>query len=62
MMTWDEFTSQKKYTVNSGYTATDITCPKCGKPIYKRTDIVLASYPPKYEYRCFNCQWSDYAY
>lgn len=40
---------------------TGIECPKCGKMIWKRTDVVLTSYPPKYQYEC-ECGWIGYAY
>lgn len=40
---------------------TDIDCPICGKKIFKRTDIVLASYPAQYQYEC-ECGWVGYAY
>lgn len=39
---------------------TDIDCPECGKKIYRRDDIVLASNPPKYQYEC-DCGWVGYA-
>lgn len=29
-------------------------CPKCGLPLGK-TNIILATYPPEYEYFCINC-------
>lgn len=40
---------------------TNIECPKCGKYIYRRTDIILTSYPPKYQYEC-DCGWVGSAY
>lgn len=40
---------------------TNIECPKCGKYIYRRTDIILTSYPPKYRYEC-DCGWVGSAY
>lgn len=40
---------------------TDIDCPRCGKKIFKRTDIVLTSNPPQYQYEC-ECGWVGYAH
>lgn len=31
---------------------TEINCPKCGKPLWKRVDMILTSNPPKYQYEC----------
>ena len=39
---------------------TDIKCPKCGQPIYMRTDIVLTSYPVQFSYFC-DCGWAGYS-
>ena len=61
-MTWEEFEkiNQKEYyTDESKRKITDIECPKCGKKIYMRTDIILASYPPKCQYEC-DCGWVGY--
>lgn len=59
-MTWEDFIKQTKpKPIEIGKTLTDIECPKCGKYIYKRTDIVLTSYPPKYKYEC-ECGWYGY--
>ena len=57
-MTWDEFKEQKQAFPN--YQITDIDCPRCGKKIYKKTDVVLACYPPKRVYECMDCGWRDY--
>lgn len=40
---------------------TDIECPKCGKYIYRCTDIILTSYPPQYRYEC-DCGWVGSGY
>ena len=40
---------------------TDIECPKCGKKIWRREDIVLTSCPAQYQYEC-ECGWIGYAY
>lgn len=61
-MKWEEFIgSQDNAWMTLGLVKTDIECPKCGKPLYKRTDVVLACYPPKYVYTCLSCNWSGYA-
>ena len=39
----------------------DVECPKCGKKIWRRNDIVLTSYPEQYQYEC-ECGWIGYAY
>ena len=31
---------------------TDIECPECGALLWRRTDIVLTTYPPKSQYEC----------
>ena len=63
MISWEEhklkgpsleiFTNREK---------TEIQCPKCGEPLYKRTDIVLTSYPAQYQYECDKCNWIGYAH
>lgn len=40
---------------------TDIECPNCGKKIYRRTDVVLTTYPPTFRYECIFCHWCGYA-
>lgn len=60
-MKWEDVANQ--YPETSAFTGrekTDIDCPKCGKKMYKRTDIVLTSYPPTYQYEC-ECGWVGYA-
>lgn len=61
-MTWEEFEKMnlKEYYINnSKRKITDIDCPRCGKKIYVRTDIILASYPPQSQYEC-DCGWVGY--
>lgn len=58
-MKWDEF--QKYFPDISNKELTEIECPKCGKHIWRRTDIVLTTYPPQYVYEC-ECGWSGTAY
>ena len=61
-MKWEDV--EKQYSEVFGYTnrqKTDIECPKCGKKIFKRTDIILTSNPPQYMYEC-DCGWVGYAH
>lgn len=61
-MKWEEFKNQ--YPETSCFTnrkQTDIDCPKCGKKIFKRMDIVFRSYPAQYQYEC-ECGWIGYAH
>lgn len=61
-MKWEEI--EKEDPDTSFYTnriKTDIECPKCKKKIFKRTDIILTSYPAQYKYEC-ECGWVGYAY
>lgn len=48
---WEDQNSERKIT--------DIDCPKCGKKIYVRTDVILFSYPSKSQYEC-DCGWVGY--
>ena len=54
---WDEFNPD--ITIQGNLVPTNIKCPKCGELVFKRTDIVLTSYPPKSIYTCKHCGWSD---
>ena len=59
-MTWEDY---KNRTVPEELfvhrVKTDIECPRCRKLIWKRTDIVLTSFPPQYQYEC-DCGWVGY--
>lgn len=60
-MTWEEFIKPKPintYTINRQLT--EIECPKCGKYIYKRLDIVYTSFPPQNRYEC-DCGWVGFS-
>ena len=63
MISWEDF---NKYELPdylfSNKKKTDIVCPKCGAPVYMRTDIVLTSYPAQYQYECEKCNWIGYSY
>ena len=59
-MKWSEFINEPKWIITNTV-PTEIECPKCGKPLYRRTDIVLTSLPPKYQYECLSCDFVGYA-
>lgn len=61
MIEWKDFTEHKELYYPSNREITEIKCPKCGQPLYRRTDIVLTSYPPQYRYECDNCDWTGNA-
>ena len=61
-MEWDSF----KNTMTSEYffpnkVETNIKCPNCGRNLFERTDIVLTSNPPQYQYEC-ECGFVNYAF
>ena len=62
-MKWEEYKKQEtnKFAMfkDGNWIKTKIECPKCGKPVYKNVGLVLASYPPQYQYRCAECGWFD---
>lgn len=60
-MKWEDFKKEKQRVAFNNYAKTSIECPKCGKNIYQRTNVVLASYPPQHSYFCQNCGWSGTA-
>lgn len=37
-------------------------CPKCGGGMCRNEMLVLASYPPKYKYKCNKCGHVEYQY
>lgn len=55
-MTREEYiqNNQSIYVNNDKYSEPKYTC-ECGGNVRKRLDIVLASYPPKYQYECDKC-------
>lgn len=59
-MKWSEIENYIPET-SSNREKTDIECLKCGKYIYRRTDIILTSYPPQYRYE-YDCGWVGSAY
>lgn len=61
-MTWKEFKEREMKEYKSlSKEQTDIKCPNCGKFLWKRTDVVLTSYPPQYQYEC-DCGWIGYGW
>lgn len=60
-MKWDDFVNQKR-EAPSNMEPTDIECPNCDCKIYRRTDMVLTTYPPKYSYVCTSCGWTGTAH
>lgn len=60
-MKWEEYKNRSVPAIHLNRVKTDIDCPKCGKKLYKRTDIVLLSYPPKEAFEC-DCGWAGTAY
>ena len=56
-MTWDEYQNMIFTFEHDNREKTDIECPECGSPLWRRTDIVLTSYPPQYRYECDACGW-----
>lgn len=60
-MKWEDFDKTFEWPEYSNYKQTDIECPKCGKKVKMRTDIVLTSYPPQYQYEC-ECGWVGYSF
>lgn len=60
-MKWEDFYKETDNDVLPTLQLTDIECPKCGKKVFRRTDIILTSFPPQYQYEC-KCGWVGYAY
>lgn len=60
---WEDFMNgiAKLNTNNNFEEPTNIKCPKCGELIFKITNQVYTTYPPKYKYKCKNCKWEGYA-
>ena len=61
-MTWEEFNNVMPLLEihNTDRIQTTIECPRCGKELYKRTDIILPSFPVKYQYEC-DCGYVNYS-
>lgn len=56
MLTKDEYIAKNQSYIcdTSRYSEPKYQC-ECGGNMRKRLDIVLASYPPKYNYECDKC-------
>lgn len=62
MKTWKEYINDDTYEMLRGtYEPVEVECPICKNRLYKRTNVVLATNPPQYEYDCIDCGWSGYA-
>ena len=63
LVSWEDWSRQRTNTINFNYRElTQIACPRCGKPVYRRNDIVLTTYPAQYQYECDNCNWVGYSF
>ena len=59
--------TREEYIKNDGsfyidgykYSEPKYICPKCGGNVRKNLSIVLTTYPPKYEYMCDSCGYSE---
>ena len=54
-ITWDEYVAHPPSYVY-GKELTNITCPECGRYIYRDRSMVLTTYPPQFYYLC-ECGW-----
>ena len=59
-MKWEEYQKQQR-AIPPDKVLVDVECPKCGMKIYRRTDVVLTTYPPMHGYVCENCGWTGTA-
>lgn len=58
LISWNAFRDhENNITPEGDYIRTNIACPKCGKAIHKKARVLITTYPPKSEYRCFDCNW-----
>ena len=55
-MKWEDF-QKKQGSIPPNRVLVNVECPKCSAKIYRRTDTVLACYPPKHSYICESCGW-----
>ena len=60
LIPWEDFIESKSCRFANAE-PTMLACPKCGKRIYKRVDIILSCYPPKNSYFCSECEWTGCA-
>lgn len=61
-MKWEQFERGNRYTQEyANKVLTNIECPKCGKNLFQRTDIILTSCPCQYQYEC-ECGFIGYSF
>ena len=60
-MEWEQYKELTPEKINEPKTQVDARCPKCGKKIWRRNDIVLTTYPAQHKYEC-ECGWVGYAF
>jgi len=49
LQTWEEFKSLiNTYNYSPARTQVNIACPECGRPLWRRNDVVLTTYPAQY--------------
>ena len=60
-MKWEDY-QKKEWIHYENREKTDIECPECGALLWRRTDIVLTTYPPKSQYECDACGWIGYGH
>jgi len=62
LQTWEEYTSiGKAYDYFLSRTQINVACPECGRPLWRRNDVVLTTYPEQYQYEC-DCGWRGTAF
>ena len=61
-MKWDEYQKITVPNILQDREQTQIECPGCGALLWRRTDIVLTTYPPKFYYECDACGWEGTGY
>lgn len=62
IITWEQFTRPEPTNMYDviNRKITNILCPKCGKLIYKRLDMVCTSLPQQHRYEC-DCGWIGFS-
>lgn len=60
LIPWEEFFNTEAHKFADAE-PTIFSCPKCGRRVFKQTNMVLACYPPKHRYFCGTCDWMEYA-
>ena len=52
--------AHEKISINPEWSEPKYTCPKCDGNVRKNLVTVFTSYPPKYLYRCDECDYEEY--